>query len=121
MAKVDFKPVLLIEFDGSIYDYDKYGWGNGVDLEGKPVEGVVNGINKLKEHYQIYVTTNRVSLPKGHEEVEKWLQENNVYYDRVVISNPVSYYININPKAKRPPKRWRDDFVEELIEMKPIK
>lgn len=121
MSKVEFKPIIMIEFDGAIYDYDKYGWGDGTDLKGEPIEGVVEGLKKLKEYYQIFVTSNRVSLPKGDEAVEKWLQENDVYYDKLVVSNPVSYYINVDPKAKRPPKRWRDDFVEELIEMKPVK
>ena len=112
------KPVLLMVFDGVIYDYDKYGWDGMDTIEGEPVDGAKKAIEKLSKKYKVKVYSDRCVQKKGREAVEEWLDEHDIEVDEVVL-RPVPYHIFIGPKLKRFPKVWKDDYIDDLLAIHP--
>lgn len=112
------KPVLIIEFDGVIYDYDKYGWKGIDELEGLPLEGAKEAIEDLSKVYKIYVYSNRCSQPRGKKAVKNYLEKHQIDVEDVVL-NPPPYYVFIGTKLKEFPRRWKDDYINELKEIAP--
>jgi len=116
--RVNHKPVALLVFDGTVYDYDKYGWKGIDNLNGEPLEGAKEAIEELKEKYEVYLYSDRFTQPSGKEAVEYWLEDNNIEVEGIVFQ-PIPHFVFIGTKMKKFPRRWKKDFIEELKSISP--
>lgn len=118
VERVNHKPVLIMTFEGVIYDYDKYGWDGIEELPGKPLEGSKEAVDELSEKYDIYVYSDRLTQKRGREAVQEWLD----YYDfeiKDLIFQPIPHFVFIGPKMKKFPRKWKDEFIRELKDISP--
>ena len=118
MATNRRKPTMVVDFDGIIYDYDQHGW-NGIDkIEGLPLEDAKESLDRLSKAYNIVVYSSRCQEPRGRKAVEEYLEQYQIPYKEVVLS-PIPHYVFLSPKAKRFPRRWTKDLIQELEYMAP--
>lgn len=91
------KKILVLDFDGVIHSYTS-GW-KGVDvIPDPPVSGIKELIDKLKDDFHIYIVSSRCSDEKGCLAIEKYLFENNIFYNRVQADKPPAY-LTIDDRA----------------------
>jgi hypothetical protein len=84
------KKILLFDFDGVIHSYAN-GW-RGVDLAmDKPVPGIKETIDILKEDYQIIIYSSRCSHIAGLTCIRQYCKEYNIYYDDISDRKPAAY------------------------------
>lgn len=80
---------IMIDFDGPIHRYSE-GFKDGTIYD-EPTKDAKKYIDMLKEKFEIYVFTTRVSpgqwgekeANKRKEEVKSWLKENDIFYEKV--------------------------------------
>lgn len=94
----------MIDFDGTIHRYSK-GFHDG-SIYDKPFEGAKEAIDWLKNQgYEIVIFTARASQQSAEEQgwnhkqqienVETWLTDNEIYYDRVTAEKlAADFYID---------------------------
>lgn len=112
------KPVIILTFDGVLYDYDKYGW-NGVNkLEGLPLEGSKQAVKELRKAYQVYIYSDRFEQLRGRKAVEEWLEKHQIDIDGIIYSL-IPHYMFIGVKNKQFPRRWKEEYIEEIKELAP--
>jgi len=86
----NYKKTILFDFDGVIHSYTS-GW-HGVDLAlDKPVDGIKECIDQLKEKYLIYIYSSRCSHLEGLKCIEKYLKEYNIYSDKITNVKSAAY------------------------------
>ncbi len=89
---------LAIDFDGVVHTFDK-GWHDGT-CYGEPIEGAVEAIKSLSEHWNIIIFSAKVRPDRplvngmtGYELVDEWLEKHGV-------RNCVSEITHEKPRAK---------------------
>lgn len=86
----NYKKTILFDFDGVIHSYAS-GW-HGVDIAlDKPVDGIKECIDQLKEKYLIYIYSSRCSHLEGLKCIEKYLKEYNIYSDKITNVKTAAY------------------------------
>jgi len=83
-----------------------------------PIEGSKEAIERLSKVYTVYVYSDRCKQGRGREAVESYLEKYQIDVEDVVL-NPPPYYLFIGSKMKQFPRRWNDDFIDELNELAP--
>lgn len=94
------KPRIMIDMDGVIHKYRK-GFHDGTLYDTVSAEGR-KFINEMKDEYEIVIWTARISKEKERfaprmkvSEVEKYLKDNDIYYDRITSDKlPAVAYID---------------------------
>ena len=111
------KPVIVLNFDDVVYDYSSVGWEKD-KLSGEPLEGVNEAIEELSDTYKVVIYSNRCKHKTQRNIVKEWLNEHITHYDELVYDIP-PHYVFISPKAKSFPRRWKEEFIDDLIAMNP--
>jgi beta-phosphoglucomutase-like phosphatase (HAD superfamily) len=92
-----FKKTIIFDFDGTITEY-KNGWQGATVIDEKPVKGIKELIEKLRQEYSVVVYSTRCHEPGGKEAIEKWLKNNEIIVDQVVLTK-VPAYVSIDDRA----------------------
>jgi phosphomevalonate kinase len=99
MSDYTGRPLVCVDFDGTIAKYD--GW-KGVDNFGEPIPGAREGLNWLRDKgFQICVWTTRGNKDK----IWDWLEDNQMPFDYI---NDAPVFDHQNP-GKPPAKYFIDD------------
>lgn len=82
-----------IDFDGVIHSYHK-GWYDG-SIYGYVIPGAKEAIDKLKNDYNIIIYTARIiGNPDAIYDIEKFLIDNDIYYDEIKEKIIAEFYID---------------------------
>lgn len=73
----------LMDFDGVIHDHSTNEWLGVSTIQGKPILGIKETIEKLRTKYKIVVYSSRCLYPGGAEAIQQWLSENNIIVDGI--------------------------------------
>lgn len=86
--KKDYKPTVVMDFDGVIHSY-KSGWKRAEVIPDPVVPGIANAINDLRARgYMVVVVSTRCSATEGMEAVKRYLAENEIIVDGVLAEKP---------------------------------
>lgn len=114
----NFKNNILVDLDNVIHDMDKY---DDNKIDGKPVEGAKEWIDKLKgagKHIYILSARSCRNFDSKKELIEKWLDKYGIYYDEVVDKKvPASVFIDDRAIAFH--GDWEDAY-NEAVNFKPV-
>ncbi len=88
------KRTICVDMDGVLATYD--GW-KGHEHFGDPIPGARAFLAKLSEVYEVAIYTTRCNaeVNKTHSEeeliklVQDWLDEHNMYYDKIIPKKPI--------------------------------
>lgn len=75
---------LLFDFDGVIHNNSNCIWKSEEIIEGCPVPGIKECINKLRETYKIVIYSTRCNKIEGMKAIKQWLDENYIVVDEIV-------------------------------------
>lgn len=85
-----YKKTLLFDFDGVVHSY-KSGW-QGIDvIPDKPVKGIKEAIESLRNDYKIIIYSSRCIKKEGIEAIKKYCKEHEIYFDDVVDKKPPAF------------------------------
>jgi len=99
---IEEKPVLLVDFDGTIHKYSR-GWQDGSAYD-DPMDKAKEAIDDLKDRYTIIIFTTRVSKGSGNnideqkKYVEDWLNEHDIHFDGIT-ADKIPCFRMIDDKA----------------------
>ncbi len=65
------KPILCLDFDGTIHAYES-GWHGADVIPDEPVEGAFAFIREAMEQFDVHVFSARSGLPGGVEAMKAW-------------------------------------------------
>lgn len=111
-----YKKILVFDFDGVIHSYTS-DWNGVSNIPDLPVPGIKELIDKLKEDFYIYITSSRCSDEEGIIAIEKYLFENNIFYNRIQGLKPPAY-LTIDDRALTF-KGDCQDILEQIKSFKP--
>lgn len=80
------KKTIVFDFDGVIHRYSK-GWQDG-SIYDKPVDGIKEVIEQLRNEYKIVIVSTRSSTKEGKESILNWLKKYNIKVDDVLKEKP---------------------------------
>lgn len=67
---------IAVDFDGVLNSYKtSVGLDKQYLLPDPPIEGALEWINEIVQHFNVVVSTCRAHFPKGKEAVEQWLEK----------------------------------------------
>lgn len=69
--KPNFKPILCLDFDGTIHDY-KHGWKEGV-IYGNVTPGFFEWADRAKEKFKLVVYSSRSCTEAGLKAMRDWM------------------------------------------------
>lgn len=91
------RKILCFDFDGVIHSY-KSGWNGFTNADDKPVDGIKEALNILKEKYEIVVYSSRCKHKEGIECIENYMKKYNLFYDNVSNVKPPAW-LTIDDRA----------------------
>jgi len=90
---------ILIDFDRTIHKYSK-GWLDG-SIYDKPIDGIKEAINELRQKYEIVIFTARVSQEENKDwkeqslAIKEWMKHYGIYFDRITAEKlAAKFYID---------------------------
>jgi len=89
------KPILAIDFDGTLHNYK--GWNDG--KMGFPNEGAVEFVKEAMPHFQIVVVSSRCNDPGGIEEIASWLDQYGFPQGLLVTDQRPPAYVSLDDRA----------------------
>ena len=119
------KKKLAIDFDGVIHSYHK-GWQEG-ELYGYVLPNAKETIDNLRKDFEIIIHTARIYdqktkqiKEKEKQDLENWLIENEIYFDRIEPKLIADIYIDDRALRIDPLNEfeWNEEKIRELIEFK---
>jgi len=81
------KKTIVFDFDGVIHSYIS-GWKGTTNIPDKPVEGIKEAIDKLRQDYKIVVVSTRCFQKGGIDAIKKWLEKYDIKVDGVAKEKP---------------------------------
>ena len=114
----NFKKNILIDFDNTIHNMDKY---NDDKIDGKPIEGVKEALTELKkEGYHILIFSARSSTnhAKSKPLIEEWMKKYKIPFDDVV-DKKVPSFVMLDDRVISFHGNWKD-AVEDITSFKPV-
>ena len=81
------KKTVVFDFDGVIHSYTS-GWKGAATIPDPPIPGIKEEIEKISEKYHVVVVSQRCASPGGKEAIMKYLEENGIVVDDVVMEKP---------------------------------
>lgn len=70
------KPILCLDFDGTLHDWRGRGFRGMGDVEGPPTDGAMWFLNGAVENFTVAVFSTRSGYPEGLEAMQRWLRMN---------------------------------------------
>jgi len=68
------KPILVVDFDGTIHSYTS-GWKSADVVSDPPVPGALRWLWQAMAHWDVNIYSSRSKAPEGIEAMEAWLRE----------------------------------------------
>lgn len=90
---------VAVDFDGVLHQYTH--WTPVDRVEGPPVEGAVDWLNRVGRRYWVVVHTARAREPGAGEAVGRWLAEQGVRRDFAVTAEKPDALIYLDDRAWR--------------------
>lgn len=81
------QPRIVFDFDGVIHSYIS-GWLGPHIIPDKPVDGIKDTIDRLKNNYEIAIQSSRCSSPEGLKAIQTYCLNNDIYYDTIWAEKP---------------------------------
>ena len=76
------RKILCFDFDGVIHSYMS-GWNGYTNADDKPVEGIKEALNILKEEYEIVIYSSRCKYKEGIACIKNYMKKYNLFYDSI--------------------------------------
>lgn len=85
---MEYKPTVVFDFDGVIHSYTS-GWKGAEEIPDAPVPGISEAIERIRmAGYRVVVVSTRCGKPTGMGAVRRYLQENGIVVDDVMMEKP---------------------------------
>lgn len=81
------KKTIVFDFDGVIHSYTS-GWKGYDVIPDKPVEGIKEVIDKLRNQYEIVIVSSRCKTDEGVKAIKDYLNKYNIVVDRIMKEKP---------------------------------
>ena len=78
---------VVFDFDGVISE-NKNGWQGVSVIDEKPVLGIKNAIDEIRQYYKVIVLSHRCSTEKGVKVLQEWLDGYEIKYDGLTDKKP---------------------------------
>ena len=72
-----YMPTIIVDFDGVIHSYTS-GWQGASCAADLPVDGAIEWLNSMAEHFRIAILSSRSHQPYGIECMKQYLVDNGV-------------------------------------------
>lgn len=113
------KKIVVVDFDGVIHSY-RTRWIKETVIPDPPVDGVAEGIQKLRKKFKVLVKSVRCMMSDaGLEAVKKYLEEWKITVDGVVKEIPHNASLIIDDRVMTFKGDWSDSFLDQVENFKP--
>ncbi|MFC7062549.1 hypothetical protein [Halobacillus seohaensis] len=92
-----YKPTVIFDFDGVIHSYTS-GWKGADRIPDKPVHGIQEAINHIRDHYKVVVVSTRCYQTGGIDAINEWLNKYDIFVDDVTAEKPPAH-VQIDDRA----------------------
>ena len=91
------RKILCFDFDGVIHSYMS-GWNGYSNADDKPVDGIKETLDILKEKYEIIIYSSRCKYKEGIKCIENYMKKHNLFYDKISDKKPIAW-LTIDDRA----------------------